>query len=146
MTFHRNGKFIYLILIFYKMPTYTYFCNNCEEQFELFSYIKDYNPTPKCIHCNKKKTQRSYISDVITQTSSVKKADSELKTIGDLAMRNTERMSDDEKTALYIKHNSYKDKIDESKPLPSGMKRIKKPEKIQWPGTKGTKKKRGLSR
>lgn len=128
------------------MPTYTYFCENCNKTFELFSYIKDYNPKPKCIVCKKSKTYRSYMDDVITQSASVKKADSELKTLGDLAMRNTERMSEDEKIHLYKKHNSYKENVGDSKPLPEGMKRIKRPPKIQWPGTNGQRKRRGLSR
>lgn len=86
------------------------------------------------------------MDDVVTQTTSIKKADSELKTLGDLAMRNTERMSDDEKTHLYKKHNSYKEDAGDCKPLPTGMKRMKKPPKIQWPGSTGQRKKRGLSR
>lgn len=128
------------------MPTYTYFCDNCNQSFELFFYIKDYDSNPKCCHCNKQKTYRLYAADVLTQSASVKKADSELKTIGDLAMRNTERMSEDQKTDLYIKHNSYKEHTTESKPLPSGMKRMKRPPKIQWPGSMGKKQRRGKTR
>ena len=124
------------------MPTYTYFCDKCQKQFELFAYIKDYNPIPNCAHCGNKKTHRQYIIDVKTQSTSVKKSDSELKTIGDLAMRNTERMSDDQKTELYMKHNEYKYDSRDSMPLPTGMTRIKKPPKIKWPGTTGSKKRR----
>lgn len=137
-----STRFLYFIT----MPTYTYFCDYCNKDFELFFYIKDYDPNPKCSSCHRKKTHRQYIADVRTQSSSVKKADSELKTLGDLAMRNTERMSEDEKTALYIKHNSYKENVGECKPLPTGMNRIKKPPKTQWPGTNGKRKKRGLSK
>lgn len=117
------------------MPTYTYFCDKCTNNFELFFYIKDYNPNPKCSHCNSKKTHRLYAVDVSTQSASVKKSDSELKTIGDLAMRNTERMSEDQKAELYSKHNAYKDNSEDMKPLPQGMKRMNKPPKTQWPGT-----------
>lgn len=116
------------------MPTYTYHCNKCNHRFEIFSYIKDYNSSPVCEICNSNTdTIRMYAVDVQTQSASIKKSDSELKTIGDLAQRNSERMSDDEKIHLYHKHNSYK--MDESqKQLPKGMNRIKKPEKPKWPG------------
>lgn len=115
------------------MPTYTYFCNKCNEMFELFYYIKDYQSNPSCSKCSSKETYRLYAVDVATQSTSVKKSDSELKTLGDLALRNSERMSADEKNTLYSKHNSYK--YEESKKeLPSGMNRIKKPKKPKWPG------------
>jgi pyruvate-formate lyase-activating enzyme len=64
--------------------------------------------------------------------SCVKKSDSELKTIGDIANRNRDKLSEDEKTHLYEKHNKYKDQ-DLTKQLPQGMKRIQKPKKkIKW--------------
>lgn len=124
------------------MPTYSYYCNKCRCDFELFFHIKDYSEKPQCSNCKKNNTERRIVNDVITQSSSVKKSDSELKTIGDLAKRNSDRMSDDEKTHLYLKHNSYKyDKA--PKELPSGMNRIKeKGQKIKWPGTSGQKQKR----
>jgi hypothetical protein len=41
-------------------------------------------------------------------------------------------MSDDQKIELYSKHNSYKDN-NETKSLPKGMNRIKKPKiKNKW--------------
>jgi len=129
------------------MPTYTYLCNKCNKNFELFSYIKNYTENPKCTYCNSNKnTHRSYVDDVLTQSASVKKADSELKTLGDLAKRNTDRLSSDEKTHLYIKHNSYKENAPEDKPLPTGMSRLKKPPKIKWPGTSDTKKRRNIQK
>lgn len=124
------------------MPTYTYFCEDCDEKFEIFRYIKDYENTPVCPKCSNINTNRLYVDDVITQSTSVKKMDSELKTIGDLAMRNTERMSDDQKAALYQKHNSYKEEKIETKPLPKGMSYMKKPPKPIWPGSRNIKKKR----
>ncbi|NBT07566.1 MAG: zinc ribbon domain-containing protein [Chitinophagia bacterium] len=114
------------------MPTYSYCCENCESEFELFFYIKDYVEKPKCSCCNSKKTHRQYTKDIITQNTSVKKSDSELKTIGDLANRNRDRMSDDQKADLYQKHNSYKE-TKEEKPLPKGMSRMKKGKKTIWP-------------
>ena len=113
------------------MPTYTYFCPDCNEIFELFFYIKDYKPQPKCEKCKKKNTYRLYDVDIPTQATSIKKADSELKTIGDLANRNRDRLSEDQKVELYNKHNSYKDQ-QPVKDLPSGMTRLKKQPKIKW--------------
>lgn len=122
------------------MPTYTYECLKCASSFELFFHIKEYQEKPQCVNCGSAKTHRSYINDVLTQSMSVKKSDSELKTIGDLAKRNTDKLSNDEKISLYNKHNSYKyDSSD--KELPSGMSRIKRPPKIKWPGSQ-TKNKR----
>lgn len=114
------------------MPTYSYRCEKCEHSFELFAHIRDYDPEPKCVKCKSSKTHRLYMNDVASQSVAVRKADSELKTVGDLAMRNTDRMSVDEKTHLYMKHNDYKENKEETKPLPSGMSRIKKPPKIKW--------------
>lgn len=127
------------------MPTYTYFCDKCSKDFELFFYIKDYDPNPKCLFCKSKETNRLYSADISSQYASVKKSDNELKTIGDIAMRNSERMSEDEKTHLYIKHNSYKEDISQ-KQLPSGMSRVKKQPKIKWPGTSPLKKKRDIKK
>lgn len=114
------------------MPTYSYHCEKCDCDFELFAYIKDYVSSPKCVECGAKSTHRLYSKDVATQSTSVKKADSELKTIGDLANRNRDRMSEDEKAALYKKHNDYKENKEE-KPLPKGMTRMKKGQKTIWP-------------
>lgn len=124
------------------MPTYTYFCNKCNEMFELFYYIKDYQSNPSCSKCLTKKTYRLYDVDVATQSVSIKKLDSELKTIGDLAMRNTDRMTEDQKAELHRKHNSYKEEKIETKPLPKGMSYMKKPPKPIWPGSLNKKKKR----
>jgi len=69
---------------------------------------------------------------MLTINGSVKKSDSELKTIGDLANRNRDRMTNDQKNYLDKKHNEYKDQ-DLAKELPKGMSRIKKPKnKIKW--------------
>lgn len=113
------------------MPNYSYVCDKCNKSFELFFYIKEYQENPVCINCSSKKTHRCYILDVATQTSSVKKSDSELKTVGDLANRNRDKMSDDHKQALYHKHNEYKEQQADA-PLPKGMKRLKKQNKIKW--------------
>jgi putative FmdB family regulatory protein len=113
------------------MPTYTYECSKCKHVFELFFYIRDYKESPKCIKCHSQNTNRNYICDVATQLTSVKKTDNELKTLGDLANRNRDRMSDDQRRDLTQKHNLYKNE-EEKKQLPSGMTRLKKQHKTKW--------------
>lgn len=112
------------------MPTYSYFCDHCNVSIEQFFQIAQYKDTIKCEQCNHS-CGRDYQTDVMSQSASVKKSDSELKTIGDLANRNRDRMSNDQKNALDKKHNEYKDQ-DLAKELPKGMSRIKKPKKIKW--------------
>jgi hypothetical protein len=86
-----------------------------------------------CTVCHSETTARYYQKDIITQNMSVKKTDSELKTIGDLANRNRDRMSDSQKQELYQKHNAYKDNKAEPKQLPKGMSYTKKPNhKYKW--------------
>ncbi len=113
------------------MPTYSYICDSCSFDFELFFYIKDYNEHPKCPNCKKNTTERNYEIDMLTLNSSVRKSDTELKTLGDLANRNRDKLSTDEKVTLHQKHNSYREEGIE-KELPKGMSRIKKPPKPKW--------------
>lgn len=110
------------------MPEYTYECDSCETVFSICCNIKDYKSNAKCSSCGSKKTHRRYQDDLSSLNASVKKNDSELKTLGDLAKRNTERMSDDQKKELYEKHNAYK-QTPSDKALPQGMSRLKKPSK-----------------
>jgi len=114
------------------MPCYTYCCEKCEAKFELVVPIKDYVDQPKCEHCNSKKTHRLYMEDIKTLNTSIKKSDSELKTLGDLANRNRDRLSQDHKISLEQKHNDYKEEPSQ-KELPKGMSRIQKPKfKTKW--------------
>lgn len=118
-------------LIYRIMPTYTYFCKTCTSSFDLFASIRDYKEKAKCPHCEEICT-RDYHEDMLTLSSSVKKSDSELATLGDIANRNRDRLSDDEKVALHHKHNSYKEGFSKND-LPKGMSRMKKPKKkIKW--------------
>jgi len=97
----------------------------------MFFHIKDYISSPKC-SCGNKKTERNYVSDASTIMGSVKKSDNELSTIGDLANRNRDRLSNDQKIELHQKHNSYKE-TESTKELPKGMSRMKKPKtKLKW--------------
>jgi len=114
------------------MPSYTYFCQECETSFELFFSIRDYKESVNCTKCkSKNKCSRHYQEDMLTLSSSIKKSDSELSTIGDLANRNRDNLSADEKSNLDKKHNEYKDQ-ELAKQLPEGMSRMKKPNKIKW--------------
>lgn len=123
------------------MPTYSYSCNNCKCNFEIFAHIKDYSENAKCVNCESTNTARRFLDDVVTQATAVKKSDSELKTLGDLAKRNADKMSEDQKIHLYQKHNEYK--FEESKKeLPKGMNRIKKPIKPKWPGSQSKNKRK----
>jgi putative FmdB family regulatory protein len=113
------------------MPTYSYICEKCKSNFELFFYIKDYTEKPSCPKCLSNQTLRNYLEDILTQNTSIKQLDSELKTLGDLANRNRDRLSEDEKISLHKKHNNYKENKPD-KPLPKGMSRIKKEPKTKW--------------
>lgn len=114
------------------MPYYTFYCNDCQRFFEIVSTIRDYEDHPVCELCKTNQTERQFSIDASTISASVKKSDNELKTIGDLADRNRERMSEDHKHALSHKHNAYKDE-ESTKRLPQGMSRIKKHKtKNQW--------------
>ena len=112
------------------MPTYSYICEKCSAKFELFAHFGDYDEHPKCIECSSKKTNRSYADDLCI--TFVKKSDSELKTLGDLANRNRDKMSQDQKIELSQQHNSYKEQHS-NKELPTGMSRMNKPKiKNKW--------------
>lgn len=116
------------------MPTYSFFCENCQVKFELYFLISQYDMAKKlCPNCNQdKKVIRVYQDDLLSLNTSIKKNDSELKTIGDLANRNRDKMSDDHKAHLSAKHNDYKEQVP-SKDLPSGMSRLNRPkQKIKW--------------
>ena len=104
----------------------------CDANFELFFTIKEYKDKPCCPACKSKATSRQYMLDMASLNMSIKKGDHELKTLGDLANRNRDRMTDDQKIHLHQKHNSYKDTESEA-PLPTGMSRMKKKKgKIKW--------------
>lgn len=115
------------------MPAYTFFCNKCNSRYEIVCSIKDYHDKIPCTECSSKNVHRMYVEDVATQNTSIKKLDSELKTVGDLAKRNTDRMSNDEKEYLRKKHNSYKENKQADKDLPRGMSRMDRPKtKTKW--------------
>lgn len=115
------------------MPAYTFLCDKCNYRFEVVCSIREYSESQVCAQCNSKKhVHRCYIEDVATLNASVKKSDNELKTVGDLANRNRDRMSDDQRLELYAKHNDYKEAPTNNKPLPKGLTRMKKQPKTKW--------------
>lgn len=119
------------------MPEYSFLCESCDHKFSIFANIAEYTKLSKskkiiCSKCNSNLVSRDLVGDCATIAGSVKKSDNELKTVGDLANRNRDRLSDDKKQELYDKHNSYKEDKP-TKELPKGMSRIKKPnKKIKW--------------
>lgn len=116
------------------MPTYSFECQECQKVFEVFMTFGEYDKKPKvvCDKCGSVNVSRNYVEDALNVNMSVKKSDSELKTLGDLAKRNNDRLSDDEKVNIHHKHNEYKDPVYKSE-LPKGMSRIKKPsKKFKW--------------
>ena len=112
------------------MPEYSYRCDKCKDTFSIVVCIREYKEIENCPQCSGS-CSRDYLEDLSSLNTSVKLGDNELKTLGHLAQRNTDRMSDDQRNELYRKHNSYKEEVPE-KPLPKGMSRIKKPNKIKW--------------
>lgn len=105
------------------MPDYTYVCDACGLKTEVYFSLKDYQENIEC-SCAAQ-MRRSYQDDLGGLTNSVIKTDDELKTIGDLANRNRDRLSNDEKAYLHKKHNSYKDDYSGFK-LPKGMSSMRR--------------------
>jgi len=118
------------------MPEYTFVCEKCDHKFtEILSFAQYDAKTIKCTLCKSKKVNRSYQDDCTTIMASIKKSDSELKTVGDLADRNRDRMSDDRKEDLFRKHNAYRfEKSDD--PLPKGWTKPNKPTEPTWKNKK----------
>lgn len=109
------------------MPTYEYKCNkdDCGYQFELKQGFDD-KPKKKCPICKRNSLEKLLFAPHVF----VKLGDSELKTVGHLAHRNTENMG---KYELESK--------EEKDPNQQRKKRLK--EKAPWwrPGTTGPSKK-----
>lgn len=106
---------------------YSFFCNTCQSRFEITQSIQD-ALNPICPECGNIKPTRIWEPGYIFS----KLADSEIKTVGHLAYRNAERMSSDEKHTLDLKHTEYK-RHKKLKPLPPGMKRMKRGDGVEWP-------------
>lgn len=71
--------------------------------------------------------ERNIMADA---SSLVHAGDSSPKTLGHMADLSGDKLSTDEKTALYKKHNAYKEGPERE--LPKGMERIEKPKEREY--------------
>lgn len=102
------------------MPTYTFECtienDGCGYSWETFLLMSDYHPNnfPECPSCGQKEaTRRNFEADL-------PRAKVETLTVGALAEKNSDRLSQDEKDAIWHRDNAYK--FQPTKKLPKGMK------------------------
>lgn len=103
------------------MPTYEYQCSNCEHGFYAAQSIKD-EPLKRCPECKKHKLVRQF------GTPEFFVMGAEAKTVGELAKRNTGKMSADQ----------YVDRLEGDKvryEKLTGKKKKKKPPKPWWRDT-----------
>lgn len=115
------------------MPEYSYSCSKCKNIFTTVCSIREYQEKINCPECfSLEYVARNYFEDLNSLNASIKKSDNELKTIGDLANRNRDKMSNDHKVHLQLEHNKYKEE-QSTKELPKGMSRLSKPNfKYRW--------------
>jgi hypothetical protein len=104
---------------------YTFKCfedeDGCGHVFEVVMTPATYTADQQCPHCSSfSSVHRFYEVDEIN--SQVRLADSELKTVGHLAARNTEKFSEEQLAKINYEQNSYRFNR-EKKDLPRGMKR-----------------------
>ena len=110
------------------MPNYTYYCTQCDSFFEKFAYISDYQPQELCPKCDSSQhVSRALEYDISTIHNNVVVGDNEI-TLGQLADRNTKKMSRDEKIDRYYDQNKYRWEGPDPD-LPNGMTRIAKKDK-----------------
>ncbi len=106
------------------MIEYSYICEKCEVGFSVLKNRSDYQEREPCPQCKRKKNViRNFQADL--PTGVVHLHISEVKTVGHLAARNGEKMSQDEQDERWLKDNAYKAPPLE-KELPSGCSRIRK--------------------
>jgi predicted nucleic acid-binding Zn ribbon protein len=112
------------------MPTYTFECvkedGGCGEIFEEYMLMSDYseNNFPHCPKCqNRRFIRRNFAAD--TTRGFV-----ETNTLGSLAEKNTDKMSDDQKQVLYEQHHDYL--INKNRPeLPKHMQYLQDPSRFK---------------
>ncbi len=136
------------------MPEYTYVCdkehrqwnNNtgCGYIFALVCSVKQYTSSPFCPICGRNDAVvRNYREDNVSV--GVTLGDDQL-TVGHMAKRNTDNLSNDEKVSLYNKHNAYKFQKSKVK-LGKGMKSYGKlGERVDKLPTGNMKKKRPINK
>lgn len=110
------------------MPTYTYYCSKCDNRFEIFANIGNYKQCYECPKCNDiSDVTRALGYDISTVHREVIANDDNI-TLGQLADRNTKKMSRDEKINRYYEQNKYKWEGQESN-LPKGARKVRKDDK-----------------
>ena len=112
---------------------YSFICRSCKKEFEEVLTRQQYENFQVVCSCGSDKVSRDYQTDLEGLVGSVKKSDSELRTIGDIAARNTERYSDDQKLEMRKQHFSYLE--GEEPEAPKGATRVKKKEPVKWTDT-----------
>jgi hypothetical protein len=133
---------------------YSFICDTenggCGHSFEISCFISEYDAATKelrCSKCNQKAgIRRDYFADKFS--SSIKLSDDQI-TVGHLAHRNTEKMSEEQKAKLHYEHNKYRFENPQEKELPNGMVRRKREYDNYLPvkkPTKPIKPKRGIKR
>jgi hypothetical protein len=120
------------------MPTYTYNCpeetGGCGHQYEVFILMSEYNPQlpPVCPGCKTRThVRRNFKVDISSTSSHI-----QTQTLGSLAEKNTNSMSEDARLAQWRKDNAYKFDDPPNEPkmkLPRGAKRLLKPENLKPP-------------
>lgn len=106
-------------MVYKVIRVYTFQCyeenGGCGKIFETTSTKEEISSLkPTCPNCRKRKSVfRNYRCDLAIYVS-------DPKTLGMLAEKNTETMSDDEKNRLKLKHTEYL-RNKERRPLPEGM-------------------------
>lgn len=93
------------------MPAYDFICQDCEHTFELVMSMSAYCLPSCCPKCNKQSVARVYTEP----TTNIIRGDHQI-TVGELAERNRDRYSDDQKIALHKKHNEYRENPPELNP------------------------------
>lgn len=108
---------------------YTFECfsdeGGCGHLFEQVMSVSEYTDKQTCPQCKKRKcVHRSYVHDRVD--GQVRLADSEVKTLGHLAERNTSKRSEEELARINYENNKYK--FNKSENTPPGMKSVVKRE------------------
>lgn len=83
------------------MPFYNFQCEQCLHTFELFMGMSDYHIPDQCPKCN----NQGAVKRIFDGCPSV--SNGEPKTLGALADKNADKLSEAEKMALNYKHTEY---------------------------------------